>query len=200
MVSNIQSACRICQCGPPLGILNKLKPSDIFTVVIATFTSGIYKAEYPVLCRCPACQIGNMRWVMYIWKPQLPSPLGFRQPTRPLWRQIMPYVALGSNEFDIPCSSIILFCLNNIIDFSWNIFVVIIFMSRECIKNPSPWFRMSRKFLLEMGGSNNQEYVCKGGCMYEAYVCIQGGGGSNCSHFGAYVLIEWPHYLLITGR
>ena len=56
---------RISQCGL-LGILNKLKPSNICPIVIAAFTSGIYKAEYPVFHRCLACQIGNMRRVMYI--------------------------------------------------------------------------------------------------------------------------------------
>ena len=43
-----------------LGIVNKLKPSDIFPIVIAAFTSGIYNAEHPVFRRCLACQIGNM--------------------------------------------------------------------------------------------------------------------------------------------
>ena len=45
----------------PLGILNKLEPSDIFPIIIAAFTSGIYKAEHPVFRRFLACQIGNMR-------------------------------------------------------------------------------------------------------------------------------------------
>ena len=63
-------------------------------------------------------------------------------------------------------------------------------MSRECIKSPSPLFWMSRKFLLEMrGGSNNQEHVRKGGRITRTYA-YEGGGGSNFSHFGAYVLIE----------
>ena len=45
----------------PLGILNKLKPSDIFPIIIAAFTSGIYEAEHPVFRRFLAWQIGNMR-------------------------------------------------------------------------------------------------------------------------------------------
>ena len=90
----------------------------------------------------------------------------------------MPYVALGPNEFHIPCSSIILFCLNNIIDFPRNIFAVIIFMSRECIKSPSPWFWISRKFLLEMGGGQTAKSTyAKGRGAYEAYVCVRGGRG-----------------------
>ena len=105
----------------------------------------------------------------------------------------MPYVALGPNGFDTPCSSIILFCLNNIIDFSSNIFVVIIFMSRECIKSPSPWFWMSGKFLLEMGGGWGQttkSAYAKMGCVSSVRVRTRGEGGSNFSHFRAYVLIE----------
>ena len=65
-------------------------------------------------------------------------------------------------------------------------------MSRECIKSPSPWFWMSRKFLLEMGGGVKQPRVRtqRGGVRMKRTCAYEGGGGSNFSHFGAYVLIE----------
>ena len=51
-------------------------------------------------------------------------------------------------------------------------------MSRECSKSLSPWFWMSRNFLLKMGGgSNNQEYVRKRGVSIKrTYVYERGGG------------------------
>ena len=59
-------------------------------------------------------------------------------------------------------------------------FVVIIFMSCECIKSPSPWFWMSRKFLLEMGGGVHtiKSTYAKGGvrikrtCAYDQILAI----------------------------
>ena len=58
---------------------------------------------------------------------------------------------------------------------------MISFVSLECTKCPSPWFWMSRKFLLEMwggGGSNNQEYVRKRGvCVSSVRVRTRGEGG-----------------------
>ena len=64
-------------------------------------------------------------------------------------------------------------------------------MSRECIKSPSPWFWMSRKFLLEMGGGQTTKSTyAKGEVRIKRTCAYVGEGGSNFSHFGAYVLIE----------
>ena len=56
-------------------------------------------------------------------------------------------------------------------------------MSCECIKSPSPWFWMFRKFLLEMGGgeSSNQEYVRKRGVRIKRRRAYEGEGGQILS-------------------
>ena len=94
----------------------------------------------------------------------------------------MPYVALGSNEFDTPCSSIMLFCLSNTIDFSRNKFEVIISMSRECLKSLSPWVWISRNFLLEMGpggGVKQPRVRTQKGVSIKCTCAFKGGGGDQ---------------------
>ena len=57
---------------------------------------------------------------------------------------------------------------------------MIIFVSRECIKCPSPWFWISRKFLLEMwGGGVKQPRVRtqKKGVCIKRTCAYEGGGG-----------------------
>ena len=89
----------------------------------------------------------------------------------------MLYVALGSNEFDTPCSSIMLFCLSNIIDFSRNTFEVIISMSRECLKSLSLWVWISRNFLLEMGGVKQPRVCTQKGVSIKCTCAYKGEGG-----------------------
>ena len=51
-------------------------------------------------------------------------------------------------------------------------------MSRECLKSLSPWFWISRNFLLEMGGGVQTARVrtqSGGGSEHQAYVCVRGG-------------------------
>ena len=55
---------------------------------------------------------------------------------------------------------------------------VIMSMSRECLKSLSPWFWISRNFLLEIGGgANNQEYARKRGVSIKRMCAYEGGGG-----------------------
>ena len=93
----------------------------------------------------------------------------------------MPYVALGPNEFDTPCyiTSIMLFCLSIIIDFSRITFEVIISMFRECLKSLSPWFWISRNFLIEMGGGGQttKSTCAKGGVSIKRTCAYERGGG-----------------------
>ena len=53
---------------------------------------------------------------------------------------------------------------------------------------------MSRNVLLEMrgGGQTTKSTYAKGGVRIKRTCAYKGEGGSNISHFGAYVLIEWP--------
>ena len=69
---------------------------------------------------------------------------------------------------------------------------MIIFVSCECIKCPSPWFWMSRKFLLEMweGGQTIKSTYTKEGVCIKHKCVYEGEGGSNFSHSGEYALIE----------
>ena len=64
-------------------------------------------------------------------------------------------------------------------------------MSYECL-SLSPWFWMSRNFLLEMrgGGQTTKSTYTKGEVHIKRTCAYEGEGGSHVSHFGAYVLNE----------